>query len=160
MSEACHSSNNEQRCDACGNPSGIFKYCPGKDNGEPCDGIEIKTVRCVICQAEFTDEEIENATCCPACGDTGVPCAVKDDVQLKINWHELRILSMWAERWALHIEKEHMGALVTLDCIVQRLQKQYPNKSKLTIRGEVGDVKKQFPGSKLIDEHGKEIETD
>jgi DNA-directed RNA polymerase subunit RPC12/RpoP len=98
---------------------------------------ENKTIRCVICGSEFGDRETENASCCPSCGHKGVPMSIKDDVEIKINWHELHILCCWAERWALRIEKESPCSVATLDCIAQRLQKQYPAKCLLTIRGDL-----------------------
>lgn len=104
-----------------------------------------KTTRCVICDSEFSKVEIKNATCCPECGAKGVPCAIKDDVTIKVNWHELRILGCWAERWAMRIEKENLSSVATVGCIVARLQKQYPNKTPLTITGEVEQLKSEFP---------------
>jgi hypothetical protein len=119
--------------------------------------MENKTIRCVICQSEFSDKEAENAVCCPSCGYKGVPCSIADDVEIKINWHELHILCCWAERWALHIEKSSPSSVVTVDCIAQRLQKQYPMKGPLTIRGEVDKLKEKFPNVKLTDPNGNEI---
>lgn len=120
--------------------------------------MEAKNIRCVVCQSEFSKNEIDNIDCCPACGHNGVPCFIADDVEIKINWHELHILCCWAERWALQIENEALGSIATLDCIVQRLQKQYPGKVALTLRGEVEELKKHYPKTKLTDSEGNEIE--
>jgi len=99
-----------------------------------------KIVRCVICESEFSEQEIQNIDCCPSCGHKGVPCTIIDDVEIKINWHELHILCCWAERWAMQIEKEAPSSVVTLDCIVQRIQKQHHNKHPLTLRGEMEQI--------------------
>lgn len=117
-----------------------------------------KTIRCTTCQAEFSEAEIKGVSCCPGCGSKGVPCLIADDVTVKINWHELRILSCWAERWAMHIEAQATSSLVTLDCIVQRLQKQHPDKVPLTIRGETEQLRQKYPDVKLTDGEGRPIE--
>lgn len=119
---------------------------------------EEKTTRCVICNSEFTNKELENADSCPNCGHKGVPCYIPNDVTIKINWHELHILCCWAERWALQIEKESPSSIVTLDCIAQRIQKQHPEKHSLTLRGEISDIKEKYPNTKLTDSEGNEIE--
>ena len=36
---------------------------------------------------------------CPKCGTETVPCSYKNEVNIKINWHELRILTVYAENW-------------------------------------------------------------
>ena len=116
-----------------------------------------KSIRCVICYNEFSVDEIQGATCCPSCGSKGIPCNIEDDVSVKLNWHELRILCCWAERWALNIEKEATSATVTLDCIVQRLQKQHPTKTPLTVRGEVSQLPDKFQ-AELTDGDGTPID--
>jgi len=121
--------------------------------------MSTKTIRCTICQAEFTEAEIKGASCCPSCGDKGVPCAISDDVTIKINWHELRILCIWAERWAMQADASDptSDGVVTIDCITQRLLKQHPSKAPLTIRGEVEQVKEIYPDTELLDEDGRPI---
>ena len=65
-----------------------------------------KTIRCVICGKEFSDDELPESTCeCPNCGTKSLPCLIVDDVNIKINWHELRILTIWAENWARQIDR-------------------------------------------------------
>lgn len=114
-----------------------------------------KYQRCTTCAAEFTELEIENASCCPACGDKGVPCLISDDVTVKINWHELRILGIWAENWARKIQKENpetsSGSMLTVLSIVGRLQNQHPDKPKLTLFSEIREAKEHFEkkGSKI-----------
>lgn len=58
----------------------------------PVHGYEVrKTITtnhvqwCTRCGARFTEAEIEGETCCPECGDAGVPCDCKNDVTVKIN---------------------------------------------------------------------------
>jgi predicted nucleic acid-binding Zn-ribbon protein len=108
-----------------------------------------KTIRCVLCGKEFTDDEIiEGTSKCPNCGTKSLPCLIADDVNIKINWHELRILVIWAENWARHCDngenppEEKM--LLSIMTIAQRLQKQFPDKVKLTLFGEIRDLRKDF----------------
>lgn len=105
---------------------------------------EPKTTRCVQCASEFSEHETENANACPACGDKGVPMSISEDVTVKINWHELRILSIWAENWARKIQKDDprsAGSLLTIMSIAGRLQNQHPDKAKLTLFSEVRELR-------------------
>lgn len=86
----------------------------------------MKTVRCVVCRSEFSDDEIVGALQCPKCGDTGVPMSISEDIEVKINWHELRILCIWAKNFAESISKETTGATETVDAIVDSLSKYRP----------------------------------
>lgn len=113
-----------------------------------------KTVRCSICGKEFTDEEIEGVECCPKCGTKTIPCAISEDVQIKINWHELRMLCIWAESWARHCdnsdeptEEKMMLAVMT---VAQRLQKQFPDKTPLTLFGEIKELRKEFGEDNVV----------
>lgn len=54
---------------------------------------------CTRCGVEI--ESFDGLTACPRCGTTGVPCAADRQVEVSINVHELRILCIWAENWAL-----------------------------------------------------------
>ena len=118
---------------------------------------ETKVQRCIKCNTEFSEIEVEDATACPACGDTGIPAAIKDDVTVKINWHELRILTIWAENWAKKIQKDDSrrngGSLLTIMSIAGRLQNQHPDKTKLTLFSEIRELREKLPeilpGSKI-----------
>ena len=101
-----------------------------------------KFARCLICNQEFTEEEIRGFDKCPKCSNTGIPCSPKEDVTIKINWHELRILTIWAENFANQIEKDNPKSALTIACIARRIQKQYPDKTPLTLAGEIEELKK------------------
>lgn len=96
----------------------------------------MKTIRCVTCASEFADEEVVGHDRCPSCKSKGVPMAIKEDVTVKINWHELRILTIWASNYASQakLEKDSFNALTA---IISRLENQYPDKSPLTLMGEI-----------------------
>lgn len=99
---------------------------------------------CTDCGARFTQEEIKGWGC-PECGSQGLPCDTKKDVTVEVNWHELRILVIWAENWAQHHARkktdnssERMPATVT--AIARRLQGQHPTLGHLTLSGELASL--------------------
>ena len=97
------------------------------------------TIRCTICRSEFTDEQIEGANSCPTCQRQSVPERISEDVTVTINWHELRILGMWAENWA--IKNDDASMVHTVRVITSLLQQQHPEKSSLTMSGELRDLR-------------------
>ena len=111
----------------------------------------------IKCNSEFSELEVEDASSCPACGDIGAPALISDDVAVRINWHELRILSIWAENWAKKIQqddpKRNSGSLLTVMSIAERLQRQHPDKTKLTLFSEIRELREKLPeilpGSRL-----------
>lgn len=112
------------------------------------------TTRCTICSKEFTDEETIHAISCPSCGTKNLPCSIKEDVMVKINWHELRILTIWAENWARKIDSENdwmeanmepFNCLYTVMVIAQRLQQQHTDKIPITLFGEIRKLKEEIP---------------
>ncbi len=97
-----------------------------------------KSIRCTNCSAEFSEAELEGKSACPGCGTTGVPCSIAEDVTVRINWHELRILGIWADNYAReHCDADGQKALST---ILRRLQLQYPTKTPLTLMGGLQQV--------------------
>lgn len=98
----------------------------------------MKTVRCTACGAEFSDEEIAGAKACPTCGSTSVPCLMSQDVTIRINWHELRILTIWASNWA----GQHGCDNGALAAILRRLEAQRPDGGfpSLTVLGEAREA--------------------
>lgn len=104
-----------------------------------------ETMWCTICGARFTDAEIKGWGC-PKCGNKGVPCGTTGDVKVEVNWHELHILTCWAERWAEHCKPNgvedtdgaDMPKVVT--AIARRLSQQHPELAQLTLAGEVASL--------------------
>jgi hypothetical protein len=110
---------------------------------------EEKTIRCTKCYEEFCDEEGKNVSCCPKCGSKGVPMSISQDVEIKINWHELRILANWAEYWAE--EKCELDSKDTLQAILDRLEKYRPEGgAALTLAREVKDLQEVYPETTLV----------
>lgn len=107
------------------------------------------TTGCVNCGAWFTEAEVEDAICCPACGNRGVPMAKTENVTVEINWHELRILCIWAENWARKIEEDGSGrdghdSVKAIYGIADRLQQQHPSKTPLTLSGELRQIGEKY----------------
>lgn len=100
----------------------------------------MKSIRCTDCAAEFAAEEVpDDARGCPACGTDSVPCDIAQDVTLKINWHELRILTIWASNWAQ--KKCPADAQRTLASILRRLDGQRPAEfAALTLLQEIKEL--------------------
>lgn len=114
-----------------------------------CMMDEEKTIRCMKCYEEFSDKETEGADCCPKCGNKGVPMAISQDVEVKINWHELRILTIWAENWAE--AKCEQDSRDTLHAILDRLEKYRPKGgAALTLAREVQDLQEVYPEMALV----------
>jgi hypothetical protein len=101
--------------------------------------IEETTTRCTTCYSEFTDEQLVEHKCCPNCKTTSLPMAISQDVTLKINWHELRILTIWAANWAEGLPNESRN---TFNAIIKRLEAQAPEKAApLTLFGEIQELR-------------------
>jgi len=49
----------------------------------------------------FKIETFKGLGACPRCGTKGIPCLSENQVNVSINVHELRVLCIWAENWAL-----------------------------------------------------------
>jgi len=110
---------------------------------------EEKTIRCTKCYREFSEDETKNVSCCPKCGSKGLPMSISQDVEIKINWHELRILCIWAENWAE--EKCDQDSRSMLEAMMNRLDKYRPEGgAALTLTREVKDLQEVYPETILV----------
>lgn len=76
---------------------------------------------------------------CPACDSRGIPCASENQVSVSVNWHELRILVIWAENW----QRRHtLGR--TVYAIAKRIESQHPEQPCLTLASELGEIAKKY----------------
>jgi DNA-directed RNA polymerase subunit RPC12/RpoP len=94
---------------------------------------------CTECGLEI--ESFEGLNECPECGTRGVPCSRSQDVEVKINWHELRILVMWAERWAHECITDGTGGPSVVYAIANRLRMQFPDMPPLSLNEEFAKLK-------------------
>ncbi len=107
---------------------------------------------CTRCGTRFTEEDLAGAaSCCPVCETKGVPCDPKLDVKVEINWHELRILGMWASNYESSIEDAEPGSVT--HCILKRLENQFRDLPPLTLGGEVSQLRRS------LNEQGMRAET-
>jgi hypothetical protein len=102
---------------------------------------EHKIARCIHCRSEFTADQLRGAKSCPTCGDTAQPLSLQDDVTITINWHELRLLCSWAEKWSEHLiasgQHSTSNDYMTIYSIIEALQDQYPFFHPLSPGGEL-----------------------
>ena len=112
---------------------------------------------CVDCGHRVSYRDSRGLSGCPSCGSTSIPCSAIDDVDLKVNWHELRILIIWAENWAAHCDgrdppegSPRRWMMPTLKAIAKRLQTQYPSRITLTLAGEFAELKQEIPSAEII----------
>ena len=106
------------------------------------DTTRIEVQWCTACGKRFTSRELVAVHACPACGSKGVPCATSEDVQVFINWHELRILGIWATNWAARFDETMSDSKLTLQGILGRLERQYPDNPPLTLFAELQLIRK------------------
>lgn len=103
-------------------------------------------VRCTVCRNEYTEDEIKGKTSCPGCNTRSIACDTANDVTIKINWHELRILCMWAENWARQTEKSgNPNGPVLVSSIAGAIKQQHPERTPLTLAGEIRNIQKEHP---------------
>lgn len=104
---------------------------------------------CTDCGSRFTEDEARGATCCPKCKSGGIPCDTRKDVVVEVNWHELRILGIWAENWACKYDDEpdsQTTMLKTVHAITRRLQSQFAGLGlpPLTLSQEIAELPAQL----------------
>lgn len=122
-------------------------------------------LRCVECRKEYSLAFIEEtqATKCPGCGTKSLPMSAKQDIQVKINWHELRILCIWAKNWQDYtVNKPNENepdktSTQVVDIITKELEKQRPEgAAPLSILGELQEVANTFNTDvTMIDANGE-----
>jgi DNA-directed RNA polymerase subunit RPC12/RpoP len=102
---------------------------------------------CLTCQKEIdpADPRIEDKAHphhggCPECGAKGLPADLATEtVTVKVTWHELRILTMWAERWSA-TEQATPEMTKIVYGIADRLQAQHMERPGLTFRSELAEL--------------------
>src|SRR3990167_809717 len=97
---------------------------------------------CLDC-SEWSDDDI-TLMACPKCGSHGVPASSDDIVDVKITWHELRCLVIWAEQWASKNKTKSFNMSRIVYGIADRLYQQHLSKIPLTLAGEITDIKEVF----------------
>ena len=104
---------------------------------------------CLQCDGEFTEQQVKGKVCCPNCKSTSIPINPENDVTIKINTHELRILGIWAENYASSVDSKSDGSekiVPTVQKIAQKIESQLPPNKwvPLTLMRELIDLKEHL----------------
>lgn len=109
----------------------------------------LKRYLCLRC-SEVSEVDPDNPPTggCPKCHANGVPANLTDDtVSIDVTWHELRVLVMWAERWAC-VERTDKAATYgmqrAVSGIADRIHRQHLAKPALTFTGEIAELASEF----------------
>ena len=97
-------------------------------------------VLCLACGGEFNFSPDERVSCCPGCGDEGIPADLDERPEFKITWHELRCLVMWAERWASSSDESKRMQRIVYG-IADRLHLQHMDGPSLTFAQQLADLR-------------------
>lgn len=86
----------------------------------------IRIIRCLMCRSETSEDQVPpNTMACPSCEAKVLPEYVDQDVDIRINWHELRILYLWANEWEQMAKLHDNGKSIT-SAIAEQLDKYRP----------------------------------
>lgn len=88
-------------------------------------------IRCSVCRNEFnlymaTKYGVRK---CPKCGTEIAPIMIAQDILIKINWQDLRILANYAKRWVYTFDMSKTGnkdMSLVLENIIQQIGKYRP----------------------------------
>ena len=107
---------------------------------------------CVLCGVDVAS--FKGLSRCPNCDTKSIPCNYSNQVNIEINTHELRILCIWAERYALdNLDSKPDGysgggsGVVYSICDRLREKNGSLEEMALTLRDEIGEIKETFPGT-------------
>jgi len=98
----------------------------------------MKEIRCIVCRTEFDNDELIENKGCPICGYQGLTMLTNGDINIDINWFELRLICMWAESLALQVGDTH--TLNAFYSVVKELKKQIPDAGKITMFDDAPEV--------------------
>ena len=85
--------------------------------------------RCAVCLAEFRAINYQKTNTCPLCHTIVPPLQMAHDGYVKLNWQDLRVLAIYAQRWSTHFDlnkKGNQDALRALNNIIQSLRHYQP----------------------------------
>ncbi len=84
-------------------------------------------IRCPVCNREYNAHElhIRKVMACPNCGTNQPAVHLAEDVWIKINWAELRVLAIYAQRWAATFDLNNGGNKLHVDTLKRIIQDLY-----------------------------------
>lgn len=98
----------------------------------------MKDIRCIVCRTEFKNDELESSKGCPVCGYQGLTMFVDGDINIDINWFELRLICMWAESLALQVGDSH--SINAFYGAIKAIKDQLPECGQITMFDESPDI--------------------
>jgi hypothetical protein len=112
-----------------------------------------KYVRCIVCDAKLDERELMGVDHCPKCGIEAKPVDPTNDIFIRINEQELRILAIWASNYSERLSPKLKNVFAA---IVRRLEKQMPG-VHLTLFSEVAAIQQRHPDTRLEGEDDEVI---
>ena len=115
-----------------------------------------EAVRCVRC--DYETDDADGLDRCPYCGSDGIPMSPARDANVRVNWHELRILVMWAMNWASRQADRREDSEQAVAAIARRLAHQKPDPAwpGLTMGDDIRELAEAFgPVVAVPDPRGK-----
>ena len=88
-------------------------------------------ITCIRCRSKFAIKELKTAKCCPSCGCSVMALRSSQDVNIKINWYELKLICSYAEGFVL--QSEDIESLKTLHSIIHELKRQFPKYPEISL---------------------------
>jgi hypothetical protein len=103
-------------------------------------------------------ESFTGLDACPACGTRGLPCTDSDQVMVSVNWHELRVLVIWAENYAgKQVDQQGKQLAKVVLSIARRIEDQHPDRAlalPLSLAGELRQLMDEHPQTQIISGNG------
>lgn len=96
---------------------------------------EKNDLRCPVCLQEWNEKIMAKAkiTACPRCSTTIPPMRIRDDGYVKVNWQDMRVLVIYAQRWAQLFDTSKKGnrdALEALKNITKKVEESKPKEGQ------------------------------
>lgn len=88
-------------------------------------------IRCMVCRGEFILSVLKEKglQTCPNCNTRIKPMRIVDDGYIKINWEDIRLIAIYAQRWADRFDTKNtsnMEYIKILSNIINIIQKYQP----------------------------------
>ena len=92
-------------------------------------------LRCPVCLLEWNLAAMQAAGVigCPSCHTKIQPLKISEDGYIKINWQDLRVLAIYAQRWSITFDLQNGGnrdALRALQNILNNLRNYQPRNAQ------------------------------
>mgnify|MGYP006863446007 CR=1 FL=1 len=91
----------------------------------------MKEIRCIVCRKLFNHDELINNKGCPVCGYQGLTMLTNGDINIDINWFELRLICMWSEAMVLEIGDTH--SINAFYGVIKAIKDQLPDAGRITM---------------------------